>query len=48
MCGVASVMPATPLASIVQTASAVSFAAGDRDIFDRVILLDPGIPKRIS
>jgi hypothetical protein len=48
MCGVASVMPVAPLASIVQTASAVSFAAGDRDIFDRVILLDPGIPKRIS
>jgi hypothetical protein len=47
MCTVASVMPADPNPVVIFTVSAVLFSTEQDHRSDRVILIDPGIPKRI-
>ena len=46
MCTVASVMPADPNPVVIFTISAVLFSVEQDHRSDRVILIDPGIPKR--
>jgi hypothetical protein len=47
MCTVASVMPADPNPGVTFIISAVLFSAAQSHCSDRVVLIDPGIPKRI-
>jgi hypothetical protein len=46
MCTVASVMPADPNPVVIFTISAVLFSVEQDHRSDRVVLIDPGIPKR--
>jgi hypothetical protein len=47
MCTVASVMPAAPNPVVEFTISAVLFSIEQSHRSDRIVLIDPGIPKRI-
>ena len=47
MCTVTSVMPADPNPVVKFTISAVLFSIKQGHRSDRVVLIDPGIPKRI-
>jgi hypothetical protein len=47
MCTVASIVPTDPNPVVIFTVSAVLFSTEQDHRSDRVILIDPGIPKRI-
>jgi hypothetical protein len=47
MCTVASIIPADPNLVVIFTVSAVLFSDLQVHRSDRVVLIDPGIPKRI-